>query len=715
MSDAVGMQADIGSLSLASLGPFSTILTALSADDVQPMALLQLQDLGAAFPVSGPVTVKIPEHLQRFHSTRVERLGIIVGWRKGDSTSLLAQSIGGQAIALLAVCLCNIQRQSVGHVFHAISKALLPRSVCLSSPSILQRAVEVLADKLALIGFGTIIANQVCRIHEAYTTLQQKVPINLLEELNEGWVAEMLVNISYALREDEGIMQIRGCCGMGYILALVITLFADDCTVTIEGLIIHQGKNSASIIVDIVAFMEEQPVQIHRMHKIDCVAEIFHTSRASESGSRWGIGNGGNPLSPVGADFQWNGLISALLHTIFQKWNLVCPVDVVEAVGICALSAGDVTCVFAGDGLKENHFSITRLLGENHRSIMHKRCEYVIGIQLPYTWPIYSEAFEMLHKAIVRLIQNAPKSSSHRLVWPPNAAKEDNTFGSQVVDVIWFTFIALFINPHENATWRPECFASRCVPKWPDTEVEDDFTWGMQTDSDYPWMFYEFDWLNFFCDWHHDTIASSDRKVTLVPSPCLTLGYENLCYYRGMELLDGPLIYNSRYHKTVESVRSSVEPQDNRLLQPPKSLNPILPTAEGAHSDLLFTISETWYGLALNTTVTLFGRRVNINFANCLSGLLSLIQTEPCEHPRKTPLKKEYSRLVMTTSVLAPESQVESDPIISIVQTAGNPTAQLLSLSRTPSRKWQILCYHCCLNCAYEQALFNEITKIIVA
>ncbi|EPS32156.1 hypothetical protein PDE_07116 [Penicillium oxalicum 114-2] len=710
MSDAVGIQADIGSLSLASLGGFSTILTALSADDVQPMALLQLQDLGAAFPVSGPVTVKIPEYLQRFHSTRLERLGIAVGWRKGDSASLLAQTIGGQAVALLAVCLCNIHRQSVGHVFFTISKALLPRSVCLSSPSILQRAVEVLADKLALIGFGTIIAKQVCRIHEAYAKLQQKVPINILEELNEDWMAEMLVDISHALQEDEGVIQIRGCCGMGYILALVVTLFADDCTVTIEDLIIHQGKNSASIIVDIVASMEDHPVQIHRMHKIDSVAEIFHTSRASENENRWGTGNGGIPPFPVGADFQWHGLISALLHTIFQKWNLVCSPDVIEAVGLCALSAGDDTCVYTGDGNMDIHSPVTSLLGKNQRSIMHKRCQYVTGIRLPHIWPAYSEAYKLLDKAMVRLIQNASKSS-HRLVWPPSSADvEHNTFHSQVLDVIWFTFIALFINPHENATWRPECFASRWIAK--DSEGDIYATWGSPWGH---WVYDEFSWSNFFCDWRHETIASSDRKVTLVPSPCITLGHENLCYYRGMELLDGPLIFNSRYHKTLESVRFAVKPQDNRLLQPPKSLNPILPTAEGVYSELLFTISETWHGLALKTTTTLSGRRVNINFANCLCGLLSTIQTEPCEHPRKTPLKEEYSRLVMETSILAPEVQIDSGPIISIVQAAGNPTAQLLSLSRSPSRKWQILCYHCCLNCAYEKAVDNEITKIIVA
>lgn len=46
------------------------------------------------------------------------------------------------------------------------------------------------------------------------------------------------------------------------------------------------------------------------------------------------------------------------------------------------------------------------------------------------------------------------------------------------------------------------------------------------------------------------------------------------------------------YHKTVESLRSPVEPQDNHLLQPRKSLDPILPTAEMA---LLLALSASFF------------------------------------------------------------------------------------------------------------------------
>lgn len=102
MPEDISSQVDIGSLSLRSLGQFSTLLTALSADDIPPTALFQLRELDAALPVSGPLAAQAPDYLQRYNNTRIERLGIIVGWRKGDSASFMAQSAGGQAIALLS-------------------------------------------------------------------------------------------------------------------------------------------------------------------------------------------------------------------------------------------------------------------------------------------------------------------------------------------------------------------------------------------------------------------------------------------------------------------------------------------------------------------------------------------------------------------------------------------------------------------------------------
>ncbi|KAG2417640.1 hypothetical protein HFD88_008859 [Aspergillus terreus] len=261
MSGPLNTQVDIGNLSLASLGLFSTMLTALSADDVQPVAMIQMQNLGAAFPVSGPIPTKAPDYLQRCHSTRLERVGIVVGWRKGDAASLMAQSAGGQAIALLAVYLQNIGAKSAGDILYSVSRGLLPLSACPSSPQMLGRVAQVLADKLAAVKFGSILAEQVCRIHKAYQQLQQDLPVNLLEPMNDNWLSEVLVMISHALREDKRMIRIRGCCGMGYILSLVVTLFAHDCLVTIEGVIIHQGHCSSSIVVEITSILQEQPLK----------------------------------------------------------------------------------------------------------------------------------------------------------------------------------------------------------------------------------------------------------------------------------------------------------------------------------------------------------------------------------------------------------------------------------------------------------------------
>ncbi|EAU33847.1 predicted protein [Aspergillus terreus NIH2624] len=313
MSGPLNTQVDIGNLSLASLGSFSTMLTALSADDVQPIAMIQMQNLGAAFPVSGPIPTKAPDYLQRCHSTRLERVGIVVGWRKGDAASYMAQSTGGQAIALLAVYLQNIGVKSPGDVLYSISRGLLPLSACPSSPQMLERVTQVLAEKLAVVKFGTILAEQVCRIHKAYQQLQQDVPVNLLEPMNDDWLSEVLVMLSHALREDKRMIRIRGCCWMGYILSLVVTLFAHDCLVTVEGVIIHQGHRSSSIIVEITSTLQEKPPEVHSMHDIDSITELLDSSRFHV---------GRDPL-PIKADFAWNGLVSDMLYTLFQQWDLV--------------------------------------------------------------------------------------------------------------------------------------------------------------------------------------------------------------------------------------------------------------------------------------------------------------------------------------------------------------------------------------------------------
>lgn len=46
MSRSIQAQADVGALSLQGLSAFTTLLATLSADNVVPVAVLQMRDLG---------------------------------------------------------------------------------------------------------------------------------------------------------------------------------------------------------------------------------------------------------------------------------------------------------------------------------------------------------------------------------------------------------------------------------------------------------------------------------------------------------------------------------------------------------------------------------------------------------------------------------------------------------------------------------------------
>ncbi|KAL2817898.1 hypothetical protein BDW59DRAFT_165719 [Aspergillus cavernicola] len=340
---SIEAQVDIGNLSLAGLGAFTTILTALSADDVQPLAMVQLQNLGAVFPISGPIADKVPDHLHGFHSTRLERLGVLVGWPKGDSASLMAQTTGGQAIALLSVCLTTVfvARGSLG------------------------RRPRFLSYNLAVIAFGTILAKEVVRIHEAYKQLQMKSPNLILESLSGDWMAEMLAKISQALQQERGHSRIRGCYGMGYVFGLMVTLFAADCIITVEGLIVHQGDHADAIVIDVVTECGDKPLEVQLMDKIESMSEILDVTGNLNSQHDLAIRSSD---SIIHAHFEWQGHLSAYLHVQLQQWGIVCSPAVVRAVGICALAASDMLSIEVG----KFKVPLVSILGEQPHSILKK-------------------------------------------------------------------------------------------------------------------------------------------------------------------------------------------------------------------------------------------------------------------------------------------------------------------------------------------------------
>ena len=134
MAHQITPQVDVGVMSLRGLSAFTPLLATLSADNVVPTAMMQLESLGGSFLISGEYAAKVPVYLQRCSSVRLDRLALSIGWRKGDTASLMAASAGGQAIALLSLCLLTLYReQDVETIFLGLSRKLLPSDVVVAS------------------------------------------------------------------------------------------------------------------------------------------------------------------------------------------------------------------------------------------------------------------------------------------------------------------------------------------------------------------------------------------------------------------------------------------------------------------------------------------------------------------------------------------------------------------------------------------------------
>ncbi|GES65487.1 hypothetical protein ATEIFO6365_0010041000 [Aspergillus terreus] len=259
MSGELNLQADVGQLTLQGLNAFSTLLATLTADDVNPMAMIQMENLGAAFPTSGKYAAQVPDMLQRCNSSRLNRLGLVVGWRRGDAAALMAKSAGGQAIALLATALRSLCKS--GDVLLGLTQRLLPASLRVASGSQLGEVATLLSAKLAPLGFGNLLAQQVSRIYDAYKQLQKPMPADLIEVMTTESVVDLLCALSRALREEDILVRISGTQAMGYIAALVTFMFPQDCQVTIDSNIISSG-HKRKILVELGNGEEEGPTEI---------------------------------------------------------------------------------------------------------------------------------------------------------------------------------------------------------------------------------------------------------------------------------------------------------------------------------------------------------------------------------------------------------------------------------------------------------------------
>ncbi|PHH63856.1 hypothetical protein CDD81_5413 [Ophiocordyceps australis] len=272
MSGQVSPQADIPQ-AIALLGKLTPILRALSADNVSPLAVCQLEKIGRSFLISGPLAKRMPDLLARSGSVRLHRLQALVGWMAGDTAATLAETAGGQAAALLTVCLVDMFcRNSTGHLLHDLSFKLLGPDDCVASMAQLSDLADIIANKLRPLAFGSHLISCIGDIHRAYDAMGITVPLetmmSLRDQLDVERMVELLDGVQLALRDENVFVLINGFRGLGSIVALLAALCPDDLQVLVEGNV-HIDSSRPSVIVSLVHDTQETKINVEQVLR-DC-------------------------------------------------------------------------------------------------------------------------------------------------------------------------------------------------------------------------------------------------------------------------------------------------------------------------------------------------------------------------------------------------------------------------------------------------------------
>jgi hypothetical protein len=673
------------------LGAFSSILAILSTDRVAPAAMLQMQRLGTFFPINGPKAARVPGLLQRCNSIRLDRLSLAIGWRKGDSASLMSETAGGQAVSLLCACILSIfNDEDSSTILSYLCMRLLPPGTACASMSQLYDVATILSSKLDALGFGTFLAEQTIRVCKVYEQLDMRVPNGLLESFSLDSAVDILYSISRAVREPDVLVRISGTSGMGYIIAFIMTLFPEDCLIIVEGVIINSGVRQVIVIELNATANQECPTQISIEKILERKENISLPIETNSNKMLWG-------------KFQWPGYLADQLHLHFTNSGLPgCPQDFL--VAICDLLFSlpcwteDNYLTANGDRLPAG--GLIALLGVApwHRIIQ------VWGEILGASPTLPRKNLKVAWSDFVRVSGRATSTvpcSCHTCTpeavlydgWITNAQRECPIFTLwMAIDRILAQAVgAVFVNPGENVSLdHSKSFALLSVTLIIRRALESGPRMWFRTPNIFK--------LSSSC------LAAVQASCVSYPTELATL--QKCDDYRiSFELVDGMLVFNGRYFTRLESNASSERVRAKKSLI--YKAKEIIPSSIGEHSSLILSIREKLRTLELGALILGPGRSVRIDLQSILQASIGLSRTEPCEHLVGCTLRPEYMSKVLLTSVFEPRPIGKK---IGIAQVKGNAEAQLLCCEKGVRC---VLQSECCLTCAVERAGNEQV--IIIA
>lgn len=702
MAGSVTPQVDIGTLSLGGLGAFAPILATLSADDVAPMALIQMDNLGTAFRISGPHAAKVPDLLQRFSSTRLDRLGIAIGWRKGDTASFMGKTPGGQVMALFSCCLTQLfNEEGVGRILKGLSERLLEDYTWVASVSQLSKVATLLAQKLHVLGFGNFLALQVTRLHTIYEKLGKKMPSEFLDIITVDSTIELFQALSRANSSKEAVVvRITGTRGIGYIMAIMLMMFPDETLVTVENVIVHEGSRRKFAV-------ECKELKELAGSLVIVTGTVIQGREVSKSILQTTSTSGEGLLS--GISFTWSAWVADLLNVELAEVGLKCSDDLLV---VCCNILGSTIYNLGRNGhanLKRQPVDCTpwpyrgllTLLGPHPYGRIRSTFETVFAVSPTKLESTLDDAYQALTTAFLDEFASCTVCSCSAgditEGWDVPMKADQPCALHRAWHAIGMTlnrgFWSVFIHAKTDVTVTPRMYeyhilASRGLLI---TQYLNAKLFG-HTKSE----FESCEALHIFMmiSDEHGALANCFGLTTIYSSLLDTMELDpgqGLCY----RLVEGSLVFNNHYYKTLQCRGIELRPiakGDSSTFE-----DQVTPSSAGKHEDLELAIREHMHHVSLQANVRYSGIISQLNFSNILISSYGHDVTTPCQHDSKSPLKEAYKDYVMTTSVAAPLAEGK----LAIVQTQRDRTAQLLAFEKGARA---IVMKYCCLNCAYEQA-----------
>lgn len=129
------------------------LFEAATSDDVQPIALLACEALGATLAISTETSAKVHQLCSQTGHTVLRFMKAQVGWRKGDSGWYLAQSDAGLRFLGLAACLVTMDHWMAAQVLKNIITDTAADKKLVPTTHQLQQLLRALDARLARAGF----------------------------------------------------------------------------------------------------------------------------------------------------------------------------------------------------------------------------------------------------------------------------------------------------------------------------------------------------------------------------------------------------------------------------------------------------------------------------------------------------------------------------------------------------------------------------------